>query len=102
MITQLKKARVQVILAGMKLPPNYGEEYTSKFEMMYRDLAKAHALPLIPFLLEGVGGDQKLNQADGIHPTGEGYRIVVQNVLQTLLPLLKTNESNQPDTKKKA
>lgn len=90
-IRQLKEAQVQVILAGMKLPPNYGEDYTRQFESMYRDLAKAHSVPLIPFLLEGVGGDQKLNQADGIHPTGEGYRIVVQNVLRTLLPLLKSS-----------
>ncbi|MCC6967205.1 MAG: arylesterase [Nitrospira sp.] len=102
MIRQLTEAGVQVILAGMKLPPNYGEEYTTKFEAMYRDLAKAHALPLIPFLLEGVGGEQRLNQADGIHPTGEGYRIVVQNVLQTLLPLLKTSGSATPGIKKKA
>ncbi|ULA59664.1 MAG: Arylesterase precursor [Nitrospira sp.] len=102
MIRQLKEARVQVILAGMKLPPNYGEEYTTKFEAIYRDLAKTHALALIPFLLEGVGGDQKLNQADGIHPTGEGYRIVVQNVLQTLLPLLNASESHSPNSKKKA
>ncbi len=101
-IKRLKEAQVQVILAGMKLPPNYGEEYTSKFEAMYRDLAKAHTLALIPFLLEGVGGDHKLNQADGIHPTGEGYRIVVQNVLQTLLPLLKSGESHSPNSKKKA
>ena len=101
-IKRLKEARVQVILAGMKLPPNYGEEYTTQFEAMYRDLAKAHALALIPFLLEGVGGDQKLNQADGIHPTGEGYRIVVQNVLHTLLPLLKSGESHSPNSKKKA
>ena len=102
MIRQLKEARVQVILAGMKLPPNYGEEYTTKFEVMYRELAKAHAVPLIPFLLEGVGGEQTLNQADGIHPTGEGYRIVVQNVLQTLLPILNSRAPNPPGTKKKA
>ncbi len=102
MIRQLKEARVQVILAGMKLPPNYGVEYTTKFEAMYRELAKAHALPLIPFLLEGVGGEQTLNQADGIHPTGEGYRIVVQNVLQTLLPLLNISERHPAGTKKKA
>lgn len=101
-IKRVKEAGVQVILAGMKLPPNYGEEYTTEFEAMYRDLAKAHALPLIPFLLEGVGGEQKLNQADGIHPTGEGYRIVVENVLKTLLPLLKTTESDPPNARKKA
>jgi acyl-CoA thioesterase-1 len=102
MITQFKEAGVQVILAGMKLPPNYGQDYTTKFETMYRDLADAHSLPLIPFLLEGVGGERKLNQADGIHPTAEGYRIVVQNVLQTLLPLLENGESSKPETKKKA
>lgn len=102
MIRQLKEARVQVILASMKLPPNYGVEYTTKFEAMYEELAKAHAVPLIPFLLEGVGGEQTLNQADGIHPTGEGYRIVVQNVMQTLLPLLNSSEPHPPGTKKKA
>ncbi|MBX3345766.1 MAG: arylesterase [Nitrospira sp.] len=87
-IRRLKAAEVQVILAGMKLPPNYGEEYTSKFEAMYRELAQVHSLPLIPFLLEGVGGEKSLNQADGIHPTGEGYRMVVDNVLKSLLPVL--------------
>ncbi|CAE6705715.1 arylesterase [Nitrospira defluvii] len=87
-IRRLKEAEVQVILAGMKLPPNYGEEYTSKFEAMYRELAQVHSLPLIPFLLEGVGGEKSLNQADGIHPTAEGYRMVVENVLKSLLPVL--------------
>lgn len=100
-IRQLKEAQVQVILAGMKLPPNYGEDYTRQFESMYRDLAKAHSVPLIPFLLEGVGGDQKLNQADGIHPTGEGYRIVVQNVLRTLLPLLKAADPSYRTQKRR-
>lgn len=101
-IRQLKEAHVQVILAGMKLPPNYGEEYTSKFEAMYRDLAQVHSLPLIPFLLEGVGGERKLNQSDGIHPTGEGYRIVVDNVLKSLLPILTNRSSDSSERKKKA
>lgn len=87
-IRRLKEAEVRVMLAGMKLPPNYGQEYTSRFESMYRELAQIHALPLIPFLLEGVGGDRSLNQADGIHPTAEGYRMVVENVLKDLLPVL--------------
>jgi len=87
-IRRLKEAEVQVILAGMKLPPNYGDEYTSRFEAMYRDLAQVHSLPLIPFLLEGVGGEKSLNQSDGIHPTAEGYRMVVENVLKSLLPIL--------------
>lgn len=103
-IRRLKEAGVQVILAGMKLPPNYGEEYTSKFEAMYRELAQVHSLPLIPFLLEGVGGEKSLNQADGIHPTAEGYRMVVENVLKSLLPVLnerapaKTGIKNRRET----
>jgi acyl-CoA thioesterase I len=87
-ILRLKQAGVITVLAGMKLPPNYGRDYTTRFESMYRDLATQHDLPLIPFLLDGVGGDRTLNQPDGIHPTGEGYRIVVDNVLETLKPLL--------------
>jgi len=102
-IRQLKDAHVRVILAGMKLPPNYGKEYTARFEAMYRDLAQLYELPLIPFLLEGVGGERTLNQADGIHPTGEGYRIVVKNVLRSLLPVLKdASTNNSPAKKKKA
>jgi acyl-CoA thioesterase-1 len=87
-IVRLKEAGVITVLAGMKLPPNYGKDYTARFEAMYRDLATRHGLPLIPFLLEGVGGDQRVNQADGIHPTGEGYRIVADNVFDILEPLL--------------
>lgn len=87
-IVRLKQAGVLTVLAGMKLPPNYGTDYTTRFESMYRDLAARHNLPLIPFLLDGVGGDRRLNQPDGIHPTGEGYRIVTDNVLRTLEPLL--------------
>ena len=86
----------------MKLPPNYGEEYTDRFEAMYRELATTHALPLIPFLLEGIGGERTLNQADGIHPTGEGYRLVVENVLKSLLPILNETKRDSSDSKKKA
>ena len=100
-IRQLKDAHVRVILAGMKLPPNYGEEYTARFEAMYRELAQIHGLPLIPFLLEGVGGEKALNQADGIHPTGKGYRIVVENVLRSLLPVLKDASTINSSAKKK-
>lgn len=101
-IRQLKQAGVQVILAGMKLPPNYGEEYTSKFEAMYIELAQVHSLPLIPFLLEGVGGEKSLNQADGIHPTAEGYRMVVENVLKSLLPVLNERSPAKTGMKKSA
>ena len=101
-IRRFKEAHVSVLLVGMKLPPNYGEEYTDRFEAMYRELATTHALPLIPFLLEGIGGERTLNQADGIHPTGEGYRLVVENVLKSLLPILNETKRDSSDSKKKA
>lgn len=88
-IQRLQQAGVIIILAGMKLPPNYGQEYTARFEAMYQTLAKQYHLPLIPFFLEGVAASPDLNQADGIHPTKEGYRIVVEQILKTLRPLLQ-------------
>ena len=88
-IQQLQNASVTVVLAGMKLPPNYGKEYTAGFEALYLALAKQYHLTLIPFFLDGVAGSSSLNQADGIHPTGEGYRLIVENVFPTLEPLLE-------------
>ena len=88
-IQQLQQASVTVVLAGMKLPPNYGQDYTAGFEALYRALAKQYRLTLIPFFLDGVAGSSSLNQADGIHPTGEGYRIIVEKIFPTLEPLLE-------------
>ena len=87
-VTVLRKAGVRVVLAGMTLPPNYGPEYIHSFEAVYKDLARQYRLPLIPFLLAGVGGNPALMQRDGIHPTGEGNRKVAHNVMETLGPLL--------------
>jgi len=88
-IQQCRSASVTVVLAGMKLPPNYGAEYTNGFESMYPALAKKYHVVLIPFFLDGVAGSTSLNQADGIHPTAEGYRIIVDKVLETVRPLLE-------------
>ena len=88
-IRQLQQASVTIVLAGMKLPPNYGQDYTSGFEVLYQALAKQYHLTLIPFFLDGVAGSSLLNQADGIHPTGEGYRIIVEKVFPVLEPLLE-------------
>jgi len=88
-IRQFKKASVTVVLAGMKLPPNYGAEYTSGFESIYAKLAKEYRLTLIPFFLDGVAGSVSLTQADGIHPTAEGYRTIVDNVMKVVKPLLE-------------
>jgi acyl-CoA thioesterase-1 len=87
-IRRVEAAGAKVILAGMKLPLNYGEEYRSQFEAAYRRLAQAHHIALIPFFLEGVGAQARLNQADGIHPTGDGYRVIVDNLWPVLTPFL--------------
>lgn len=87
-IQRCQAASVKVILAGMKLPPNYGADYTKGFEAIYPALAKQYRLTLIPFFLDGVAGSASLNQADGIHPTSEGYRIIADKVLEALAPLL--------------
>jgi len=88
-IEQFQKASVTVVLAGMKLPPNYGVEYTKAFEEIYPALARQYRLKLIPFFLDGIAGSTDLNQADGIHPTAEGYRIIVGKVFETVRPLLR-------------
>ena len=87
-VRQLKNAGAKVILAGMRVPPNYGPQYATAFHNIFGDVAKKHDIPLIPFFLEGVGGTAALNLDDGIHPTAEGYKIVVENVWKILRPLL--------------
>lgn len=75
---------VKIILEGMQIPPNMGPAYTSKFRKIYPAVAEENNIDLVPFLLKGVGGDPKLNQRDGIHPTAEGHKIVAQNVWEVL------------------
>ena len=75
---------VEIILAGMQIPPNMGEEYTREFREMFPELARENDLALIPFLLEGVAGDPSLNQQDGIHPTAEGQKIMAETVWEVL------------------
>ena len=87
-IESLQKEHVRVVLAGIKIPPNYGRDYTEGFEKIFPELAARHRLVLIPFFLEGVGGQVGLNQTDGIHPTAEGYQKVVDNLWPKLEPLL--------------
>lgn len=79
---------IRVLLAGMEVPPNLGAEYAAGFRRAFRDVARERGVPLLPFLLAGVGGDAKLNQRDGIHPNEVGARMVAENVWQALRPLL--------------
>jgi len=87
-IEELQREHVRIVLAGMQMPPNYGKEYTESFEKIFPELAGGYRLILIPFFLEGVAGRAGLNQADGIHPTAQGYQKVVDNVWPKLEPLL--------------
>lgn len=84
-----KNKDVKIVLAGMMVPPNLGKEYTTEFKDIYPDLARKNKATLIPFLLEGVAGDDKLNIADGIHPNIEGHKIVAKTVVGVIEPLLK-------------
>ncbi len=78
----------KIVVAGMEAPPNLGAKYTRDFHDMYPDLARNNKAALIPFLLQGVGGEPHLNLSDGIHPNVEGQKIVANNVWQILQPLL--------------
>jgi len=88
MVERLQKSGAQVILAGMKLPPNYGVEYREPFEQLFVDIAEEFDLPFLPFLMQGVGGNPNLMQPDGLHPTAEGHRRIAMNILEVLEPLL--------------
>jgi acyl-CoA thioesterase I len=83
-----KQPPPRLVLAAMEAPPNYGEDYRRRFRALYPELAKASGALLVPFLLDGVAGDPKLNQPDGIHPTAEGERRVAENVWKVLRPIL--------------
>jgi acyl-CoA thioesterase-1 len=89
LVAEFKNAGAQVLLAGMTLPRNFGPDYISAFEKVYPEIASKHGVTLMPFFLEGVGGDPRLNLEDLIHPNEEGYRIVAANVLKYVEPLLK-------------
>jgi acyl-CoA thioesterase-1 len=92
MIERAKARKIAVILAGMEAPPNFGLAYTAAFRGVYRDLAREHDVPLVPFLLQGVAGVASLNQRDGIHPTADGARVVADNVWAVLGPMLTPHD----------
>ena len=83
-----KYPNAKLVFAGMEIPPNMGQAYTTEFRNIYTELAAKNNMTLIPFLLEGVGGEPELNQADGIHPNEEGSHMVAKNVWKQLEKLL--------------
>jgi acyl-CoA thioesterase-1 len=87
MIERCRARGLNVVIAGMEAPPNFGDAYTAAFRKVYSDLAREHDVPLVPFLLEGVAGIPSLNQRDGIHPNVAGAKIVADNVWKVVQPL---------------
>lgn len=88
-IRSAQSAGARVVLAGMKLPPNYGAQYTSAFERTFQDLARARKVALVPFLLEGFAENRDLFQPDNLHPTEQAQPQILDTVWQRLAPLLK-------------
>jgi acyl-CoA thioesterase-1 len=83
-----KNPNVKIVVAGMMVPPNMGDDYSTAFRKVFPEIAKKNNATLIPFLLEGVAGNEKLNLPDGIHPNPEGHKIVANNLLKVIGPLL--------------
>lgn len=88
MVELARQVSAQTLLLGMKMPPNYGARYADMFERVYRDVARKQQIALLPFLLEGVGGQTELMQADGIHPNRQAQPIIAEQVVKALEPLL--------------
>lgn len=83
-VTRLKARGIAVMLAGMLAPPNLGPDYAARFNGIYRDIADRHGLTLYPFFLDGIAGKREFNLPDGLHPTAEGVRIIVERILPTV------------------
>ena len=83
------RAGARVLLAGMRLPPNYGDAYSREFAGAYVEVSRTPAVTFMPFLLEDVAGDPRLNQPDGIHPTAAGHRVIAEHLWPHLRPLLR-------------
>jgi len=88
-IARIRAAGIDVLLAGMRAPPNLGTEYGAAFAGLYDDLAERYGLAYYPFFLEGVAADPALNQEDGIHPTAEGVSVIVESMLPVVIGALE-------------
>ena len=89
MITRLKERGIVIVLAGMLAPPSMGKDYETRFNPVFEDLSKKHQIPLIPFFLEGVAGNETLQLPDRLHPNRAGVDQMVKNALPVILPLAK-------------
>jgi acyl-CoA thioesterase-1 len=89
MIDASKQAGAKVLLIGMRMPPNYGPDYTSRFENAFLDLAKANKTRLVPFMMEGFADKRNYFQQDGIHPVADAQPVILDTIWQQLKPLLR-------------
>ncbi|HXH83985.1 MAG TPA: arylesterase, partial [Candidatus Tectomicrobia bacterium] len=96
-VERLKSAGARVVLAGMRLPPNYGDTYTREFAAAFPAVARSTGVPLVPFLLDGVAADPTLNQADGIHPSAAGHQAIADRLWPHLRPLLRRSPAARAD-----
>jgi acyl-CoA thioesterase-1 len=91
MIKSSRAAGARVLLVGMRIPPNYGRPYTEAFYGLYAELARKHALPLVPFLLDGIALDDSLMQQDGFHPNAAAQPLMLESVWKALEPILQAD-----------
>lgn len=88
-VRQGKRAGARILILGVRIPPNYGPQYTGRFHAIYGEIAKRNHVAVVPFFLEGVAGHAELMQTDGIHPRVEAQQRLMENVWKELKPLLK-------------
>lgn len=89
MVDASRRAGASVVLVGMRMPPNYGPDYTASFEGTFKELARSNKIRLVPFLMEGFADKQQLFQADGAHPTAAAQPLILDTIWQELAPLLR-------------
>lgn len=95
LLAKLKSRNIDVLLTGMKAPENWGAKYAEKFNVIYDDLAREHDVILYPFFLDGVAMDNKLNQADGMHPSAKGVGVIVERMLPSVEQLIERVEARR-------
>lgn len=89
MVKAARSADAQVLLVGMQIPPNYGQQYTRKFQAAFADVARSQKVALVPFLLEGFADRRAMFQSDGIHPTAQAQPLMLETVWSRLGPMLR-------------
>ncbi len=89
MIDASRQAGAKVLLIGMRMPPNYGPDYTTRFEKTFQDLARANKLRLVPFMMEGFADQRAYFQQDGIHPVADAQPLILDTIWRDLKPLLR-------------